>query len=234
VTTPLVLVAAGGLAREVLAALATEPGGFTVRGVLDDAPNLQGTSVGGVPVLGTLEDAAAHPDAHFLVCLGRGAGRAAVVERLAVLGISDERYATFVHPLASVAPTCRVGAGSIVLAGTVMTTDVRLGRHVVAMPRVVLTHDDTVADFATLCAGVTLGGHVGVGRAAYLGMGSSVREHTTVGAGAVLGMGAVLLADLPDDQTWVGVPARPRASGSSSPTTPAVHGTATTSIGSTS
>ncbi|SDU84350.1 sugar O-acyltransferase, sialic acid O-acetyltransferase NeuD family [Microlunatus sagamiharensis] len=224
-SVPLVLVAASGLAREVLAALAEDPAGHEVRGVLDDAPNLQGTLVGGVPVLGTLEDAAAHPDAQLLVCVGRGAGRATVVDRLAGLGVTDERYATYVHPLASVPATCRVGSGSVVLAGAVLTTDVRLGRHVVVMPRVVLTHDDSVADFATLCSGVVLGGHVHVGRAAYLGMNSSVREDSTVGAGAVLGMGAVLLTDLPDDQTWVGVPARPR-------TTSSVR--TTTSIGSTS
>lgn len=228
-TTPLVLVAASGLAREVLAALEDDPAGFSVRGVLDDAPNLQDTHVGGVPVLGTLEDAAAHPDAHFLVCVGRGSGRAAVVERLAALGVGDGRWATFVHPLASVPTSCRVGVGSILLAGAVLTADVRLGRHVVVMPRVTLTHDDAVADFATLCAGVSLGGHVRVGRAAYLGMSSSVREHTRIGDRSVLGMGAVLLADLPDDQTWVGVPARPRSSTSASIT----HDT-TTPIGSTS
>ena len=75
------------------------------------------------------------------------------------------------------------------------------------MPGVTLTHDDVVEDFATLCAGVSLGGDVTVGEAAYLGMNSSVRERVTVGRGATLGMGAALVADLPDHETWVGVPA---------------------------
>jgi acetyltransferase-like isoleucine patch superfamily enzyme len=75
------------------------------------------------------------------------------------------------------------------------------------MPGVTLTHDDVVADFATFAAGVSLGGSVRVGRAAYLGMNSSVRERTSIGAGATIGMGAVVLADVPDDETWVGVPA---------------------------
>ena len=76
------------------------------------------------------------------------------------------------------------------------------------MPSVTLTHDDEVRDFATLCATVTLGGGVVVGRGAYLGMSSSVRERVEIGEDSILGMGACLLEDLPSGQTWVGVPAR--------------------------
>ena len=77
------------------------------------------------------------------------------------------------------------------------------------MPGVVLTHDDQINDFATLCARVTLGGNVLVGEGAYLGMGAMVRERVEVGEGSTLGMGAVLLRDLPAGETWVGVPAQP-------------------------
>ena len=140
----------------------------------------------------------------------RGATRAVVVDRLTALGVADDRYATVVAPSVAVPESCTVGAGSVLLDGTVLTSEVTIGRHVVAMPHVVLTHDDVVEDYATLCAGVVLGGTVRVGRAAYLWMASAVRESCTVGAGAVIGMGAVVLRDVPDGVTWVGNPAGPR------------------------
>lgn len=202
----LLLVAASGLAREVIALVRTHDL-FDVVGLLDDSAALAGTSVDGVPVLGGVEDVASHPGAALLVCAGRGSAREALVKRLAGAGAGRERFATVVHPGVEVPDGSHVGPGSIVLAGAVLTTAVTLGEHVVVMPHVTLTHDCTVEDFATLCAGVTLGGSVTVGAGAYLGMHASVRERVRVGVGATLGMGAALLTDLPAGETWVGVPA---------------------------
>lgn len=205
---PLLLVAASGLAKEVVAAV-REHGGHRLVGILDDEPSLHGTSLSGLGILGPLDAVVDHPDADLLVCVGSGRGRSRVVERLSAIGVTDDRYATVVHPASPVGVSNRVGVGSILLAQVVLTTDVSVGRHVVVMPHVTMTHDDVVADFATLCAGVRLGGSVRIEPRAYLGMNASVRERVLVGCDAVLGMGSVLLTDLPDGQTWAGIPARP-------------------------
>lgn len=203
--TDVILVAASGLARELIA---SEPVGLTVVGILDDAPELTGTLVGSVPVLGGLDKISRHPDAAVIVCAGHGRSRRGLVARLVEFGITSDRYATAIAPDVRIPTRCAVGAGSILLTGVVLTADVLIGRHVVAMPNVVFTHDDTVADFATLCASVVLGGSVQIGEAAYVGMNASVHEHRAIGADATLGMGAALTADLPRGETWAGVPAR--------------------------
>ncbi|WP_375422879.1 acetyltransferase [uncultured Friedmanniella sp.] len=210
-----ILVAASGLAREVIEAL--EAGcDLKVVGLVDDDPRIHGNNVGGYPVLGGLEVVQDHPEAQVLICAGRGSVRRALAERLERAGVHEDRWARALDPSVRVPGSCRVGPGTIVLAGSVLTSDVTLGRHVVVMPRSTLTHDDQIGNYATLCAGVSLGGSVQVGPEAYLGMNSSVREGLTLGAGSMLGMGAALLRDLPAGQTWAGVPARPLRTNTSS------------------
>jgi sugar O-acyltransferase (sialic acid O-acetyltransferase NeuD family) len=203
----LILIAASGLAREVLATV-RDSGQFDVVGILDDDPGRAGTTMDGSHILGPVSDALNYPDAKVVVCVGAGRGRAGIVERLAGLGFPDRRYATVVDASVRLPEGCRIGHGNILLGHVTLTADVTIGNHVVVMPGVTLTHDDVVEDFATFAAGVSLGGGVRVGRAAYLGMNSCVRERTAVGAGATVGMGAVVLADVPAGETWVGVPAR--------------------------
>lgn len=198
----LLLVGASGLAREVLAA------GITgVTGILDDDASLHGTLIAGVPVVGAVDDAADR-DEQLLVCIGPSAVRRRVVRRLSESGVGDDRFAVFAARSARIGATSTIGAGSIILDGVVVTTDVVIGRHVVVMPNGVLTHDDQLADHATLAAGVALGGSVRVGAGAYLGMNACVRQGVTVGDDVTVGMGAVVLRDVPDGETWAGVPAR--------------------------
>lgn len=200
-----ILLGASGLAREVIASHQTEN---RYIGILDDDQALHGGSVGGLPVLGPIETAHGLSTG-FLVCIGSGAGRRAIVRRLALLGIGADRYSSHLDRRASVGRGCRIGAGSILLAGAVITADARVGAHVVLMPNTVITHDDVVGDYATLAAGAVLGGGVSLGEACYLGMNAAVHPGRSIGAEAVIGMGATVLGDVPAHDTWAGVPARP-------------------------
>lgn len=209
-----VLVGSGGFGREtaelvraINAAAAGAPR-WELAGFLDDDEARWDTSVDGTPVLGGLGALAALPAARVVVCTGHPgnfASRRLIVERLA---LDSERYATLVHPTASVPHSCTLGAGTVVLAGTVATTAVRIGDHVAVMPQAVFTHDDRLDDFVTVGAGVRLAGGVHVREGAYLGAGALVREHRTIGPAALVGMGAVVTEDVPGGEVWAGVPAR--------------------------
>lgn len=199
----LILLGAGGLAREAADAAQHD---YRVLGILDDNAGLHGSRISGIEVLGGLHLAAEH-DARLLVCVGSGSVRRDIVRRLLALGVGDDRFGTLIDASVRVPQSCSVGVGSILLAGVVLTADVSIGNHVVLMPNVTLTHDNVLEDFTTVASGVSLGGGVVLGEASYLGMNASVRQAVRVGARAVIGMGAVVLHDVPDDETWAGVPA---------------------------
>ncbi|MCU1442960.1 MAG: acetyltransferase [Cryobacterium sp.] len=204
------LIAASGLAREVIAASHAE---YNVAGILDDDESVHGSLHDGVPVLGGSELAASRSE-YLLICVGAGSSRHAIASRLAALGVDGSRYETFISPGANVAPGSAVGQGSILLAGVVLTANVSVGRHVVVMPNVTLTHDNVIGDFVTIAAGVSLGGSVVLGCASYIGMNASVHQNVNIAPGATIGMGAAVLDDVPFGETWAGVPARSIVSGS--------------------
>lgn len=202
----LILVAASGLAREVAEAVAAA-GSHRVVGIVDDDSRLHGVEISRIPVLGGLDQLVRHRHAQIVVCAGRGTARRAIVKRLSAHGIQPGRFATVIHPSVHLPRSGTIGAGSVLLAYVAITADIHIGRHVVVMPNVTLTHDDVIGDYATLCAGVCIGGSVTVGANAYIGANASIRENVQVGQDAALGMGSSLISDLPDEQTWAGVPA---------------------------
>jgi len=66
---PLLLVGAGGFARETAAAAAFCPE-WTVLGLCDDDPARHGTTVDGLPVLGPAEVVHEYPTTAVLLCTG--------------------------------------------------------------------------------------------------------------------------------------------------------------------
>jgi sugar O-acyltransferase (sialic acid O-acetyltransferase NeuD family) len=199
----LVIVGAGGFARETAAAASHV---WNVLGFLDDDEALHGTTRSGRPILGGTE-LAGEMDAAVVVCVGNPrnfTARRSIVERL---NLPDDRYATVVHPLASVGAGSEVGPGTVLLAGTVLTADVTIGAHVAVMPQAVLTHDNHVSGYCTVASGVRLGGGVVLDEGSYVGAGALVREGVKVGAGSLVGMGSVVLHDVPPNEVWAGNPA---------------------------
>jgi sugar O-acyltransferase (sialic acid O-acetyltransferase NeuD family) len=209
--TPLLILGAGGFAREAAETARAESeasGRWHLLGFLDDDPARHGDLLEGVPVLGPLDLVADHPDAQVVACMGHPGNfftRKRVVGRL---GLPPERWATIVHPTAILGASTELGCGSVVLASAVTTAAVRIGRHVVVMPATVFTHDDAVGDYTTFGAGVRLAGRVRVGEGAYVGSAALVRQDLEVGAWSLIGMGAVVTHAVPPGEVWAGVPAR--------------------------
>ncbi len=206
----LVLIGAGGLGRETVEAIRAcneiKPR-WNLLGFLDDGQSLP-DSIGGVAILGPTSELKNLPDAQVVLCTARPGNYWSRKQLVSSLSLPSSRFATIIHPTASLGSSVRIGHGSIVLAGVVATTDVEIGPHVAIMPNCVLTHDDRIDAYATFGAGVQLAGEVYIGEGAYLGSGCLVRENVSIGAWALIGLGSIILNDVPSKQVWAGAPAR--------------------------
>ncbi len=207
----LLLIGAGGFGRETVEAIRAGQDGSAWRllGFLDDDPALVGTERDGTPVIGSVASVGDYPNSMIVVCTGSPSNFRSRKRIVQGLGLAPNRYATVIHPTASIGRSVTLGEGTVLLASVIATAAVEIGAHVAVMPCSVLTHDDVIEDYATIAAGVCLGGGVTVGEGAYLGSGALVHEGVRIGCGALVGMGAVVLDDVPPGEVWAGVPARP-------------------------
>lgn len=150
----------------------------------------------------------ARPDDALVLGVGLPSHKTSLVERLAAL---PNRWASVVHPRATVGPNVIVGEGSYVAAGAIVTVNVRLGRFTTVNMHCQVAHDGVVEEFATLHPDTHLAGHVTIGEGAELGAGSLVIPGLTIGPWAVLGAGCTVIRSLPGHATYVGIPAAPVA-----------------------
>lgn len=198
-----VVLGAGGHGKVVVAML--QAAGFTVSGVYDDDPSKWGQKVLGVPVLGSTHLLARGGAWSAVLAIGDNRVRSEVANRLGEVC----NWISVVHPQAYVHPSVRLGRGTVVFAGAVIQPDAVLGDHCIVNTGATIDHDCAIGSFSHVAPGAHLAGGVRIGTGTLIGVGSALVPGVSVGDWSVVGAGAVVIRDVPDRTTVVGVPARP-------------------------
>lgn len=198
---PAVVLGASGHAKVVIATLRVS--GWVVMGVYDDDPTLLGEVILGVSVIGPIQRWAAGTGERGVIAIGSNRARGAVAARL-----KGGRFATAVHPMAWVAPTARLGEGTVVFAGAIIQPDTVIGRHVIVNTGASIDHDCVIGDFVHIAPGARMAGGVTVGEGAFIGIGAVVIPGVRIGEWVTVGAGAAVIRDVPAGATVAGVPAR--------------------------
>jgi sugar O-acyltransferase (sialic acid O-acetyltransferase NeuD family) len=108
---------------------------------------------------------------------------------------------------AAVCEDALMGEGCIVSMDARVSTNVRLGRFVFLNTGSKVCHDGVLGDFVTLSPDATLAGAVTVGNGSEIGLGAKVIQGIRIGEQVVVGAGGVVIRDVGNNCTVVGVPA---------------------------
>lgn len=206
----LYIVGAGGFGREAAWLVErinqVEPT-WDLIGFIDDDAQKQGGETGGYPVIGTCDYFTESQEQCWAICaIGAPKVRRQVVERLSCF--SNLKFATLIDPNVLVSERVQIGEGSIICAGSVLTVDIRLGRHSIINLNCTVGHDVAFGDYLTAYPSVNISGGVSGRDCVEIGTGVQIRQGLKLCSNVTLGAGAVVVRDITQPGTYVGVPAR--------------------------
>ena len=195
----LIIVGAGGHGKVI--ADAALKNGYTNICYIDDHAT---GDVMGFPIIGTSADIDCLNDdsTDFIIGIGNNAIRKTVAEKYNV------NWVSIVHPSAQIAFNAEIGKGTVVMANAVVNVCATVGEHCIINTGAIVEHDNVIENYAHISPNVALGGTVRIGTLTHVGIGATVKNNTEICSECTIGAGAVVVKNIKEPGTYVGVPIR--------------------------
>lgn len=122
---------------------------------------------------------------------------------------TNTKYFTHVHPTAQIhGEDVEIGEGSIICAGTIITTNVKIGKHAHLNLITTIGHDCVIGDYFTTAPGVQISGNMNIGTRVYFGTRSCVKQKITICDNVTIGINAGVVKNITESGIYVGTPAK--------------------------
>lgn len=189
------IIGAGGFAREIAAALGLP----NIKFFVDDQYMKVESGIYGLSQF--------DPEKYeVVVAVGDPRARFDIIQRLP----ENTKYFTFIDPTAQIhdGGNVIIGEGSIICAGSILTTNIKIGKHAHLNLYTTVGHDTEIGDYFTTAPGAKISGNCKIYDLVYIGTNSSVREKITIHSLTTVGLNAGVVKDIEEPGIYVGVPAK--------------------------
>lgn len=180
---------------------------YEIIGFVDDDEKKINLSYKGIKVY-TREFLSIHPEAKVISLIGSEKTIHIRDEIINKFNIPKERFATAIHPNASVSKDALIGYDVVIMSGVVITSNAKIGNHIFILANSVLHHDADVKDYTLIGSNVTIAGHVKIERNCFIGSASSFKNNITIGEFSIIGMAANVINNVERKSKCIGNPAK--------------------------
>lgn len=197
----LVIVGAGGHAKSVVDCVDQEQ--YQIVGFIDQ--NKTGMHFG-FPIVGAcVEDVEEYRSCKFFVAIGDIAPRKRWFEALRRYGVET---INIIDKTAIISPSAKIGTGNFIGKRAIVNADVAIGDNNVINTGALVEHECTIGNHTHLSTYSVVNGNVIVGDGVFVGSCAVCIGQLTVGENTTVGAGSVVIKDVEENVTVVGVPAR--------------------------
>lgn len=132
-------------------------------------------------------------------------GRYDIVQKLP----KKTKFFTFIHPTTLVLDdNIEIGEGSFIGAYSILTTNIRIGRHTILNRSCHIGHDTTIGDYFSSMPGSVVSGNCNIGDRVYIGTNASIREKINICNNVTIGLNGCVVKNIETAGVYGGVPVK--------------------------
>lgn len=204
----LYIIGAGGFGREVawlVERINNVQPTWNLKGFIDDNESLWGRYEDDYRIIGGCDYLLSLDEVYVVCAVGSARVRKIIIEKLKDSAV---KFATVVDPSVILSKRVEIGDGTIICAGTVITVDIKIGKHVIINLDCTIGHDAILEDYVTVYPSVNISGNTHISECSELGTGMQIIQGKKIGSNVIVGAGAVVVKDCIESGTYVGSPAK--------------------------
>lgn len=170
-------------------------------------------SLFGIPIVAfeTIESTYAPADHSFFAANVYTQGNALRARLYAAAKQKGYKAASYISSHAFIWRNVKLGEHCFVFENNVVQPFVNIGDDVVLWSGNHIGHHSNIGSHCFVSSHVVVSGFVNIGESCFLGVNASIANNVNVGSRCVLGAGSLVIGDVPDDQTVVGIWKKPKA-----------------------
>ena len=121
----------------------------------------------------------------------------------------ETQFFTFIHPTALIlSDNVQVGEGSFIGANSILTTNIKIGKHAILNRGNQIGHDSEIGDYFSAMPGAIVSGNVIIGDCVYMGTNSAIKEKLSIHSLSTIGMNSCVVKHIKEPGVYVGVPTK--------------------------